>query len=817
MHPILAPHEITRAAAGGKGAALQALAAAGFDVPPFFVIRAEALHQQDTRPVLDDALTAALPAALAALGPGPYAVRSSGRAEDGAEHSHAGQFHTALDVEAAAVAGAIAEVWASGLTDSLRAYAALKGTAPAGAPAIVVQQMVPARAAGVAFSADPVSGLRDRQVVSAVAGLGEALVSGAADGEDWTFDATGPVTTPQNPEVLTLPEAEAVAALATRAEAHFGTPQDIEWAFDGARLHMLQSRPVTTPLRPRPHPDNTLVVLDNSNIVESYPGLVSPLTYSFATYVYARVYRAFVGLLGVPPREIEANAPVFDNLLARVSGRVYYNLGNWYRALALLPGFSRNRDHMETMMGVESPLPDELKASIGPAPATGLTRLAESLRTARVALGLLWAALRLPATRRRFMARLEAALTAGPVPEQASLTELAAIWRRIEADLLDRWDAPLINDFLCMMAYGGSRKLLERWAGVEGLALHNDVMIGQGDIISAEPARAIAEMGRMAADAGIADRLTEGPEVLAAHPALHAAFEAYLARFGDRCTEELKLESIPLGEDPAGLLAAIAASAARPPVPAPARPAPDWHALIPGHPLRRALARAATAYAKARVRDRENLRFERTRIFGHARRVLRAMGREFWAMGRLDDPRDVFLLTVGELLGAIEGNALTRDLRALAAARAEERARDAATDDPPERILARGATLPPGQTNTAAAPEPQAPGTTRKGTGCSAGRVTAPARVIRDPMREHLATGEILVARNTDPGWIAVFAGASAIVVEKGSLLSHSAIVARELGIPCVVGLKGATTWVPDGARLTVDGETGEVRLAGDQ
>ncbi len=84
-------------------------------------------------------------------------------------------------------------------------------------------------------------------------------------------------------------------------------------------------------------------------------------------------------------------------------------------------------------------------------------------------------------------------------------------------------------------------------------------------------------------------------------------------------------------------------------------------------------------------------------------------------------------------------------------------------------------------------------------------------------MREHLATGEILVARNTDPGWIAVFAGASAIVVEKGSLLSHSAIVARELGIPCVVGLKGATTWVPDGARLTVDGETGEVRLAGDQ
>ena len=104
------------------------------------------------------------------------------------------------------------------------------------------------------------------------------------------------------------------------------------------------------------------------------------------------------------------------------------------------------------------------------------------------------------------------------------------------------------------------------------------------------------------------------------------------------------------------------------------------------------------------------------------------------------------------------------------------------------------------------------------GTGCSAGQVQAKARVIRDPRTEALEPADILVARHTDPGWIAVFSNASAIVVERGSLLSHSAIVARELGIPCVVGLKGATQWIEDGETVRVNGATGEVeRVDGDK
>ncbi|NNF25218.1 MAG: phosphoenolpyruvate synthase, partial [Rhodobacteraceae bacterium] len=228
-------------------------------------------------------------------------------------------------------------------------------------------------------------------------------------------------------------------------------------------------------------------------------------------------------------------------------------------------------------------------------------------------------------------------------------------------------------------------------------------------------------------------------------------------------------------------------------------------------PLRRWLARWVIGWAKARVRDRENLRFERTRIFGRARQVFLALGREFTALGLLRAPRDVFYLTTAEVLGAVEGFGLSPELSALAEMRAAEDAQSAQRPDPPERVELRGPTAAAAST---AQPAPAAAGTSeaeRTGTGCSAGTVTAKARVIRDPRRESLAPGDILVARHTDPGWIAVFSNASAIVVERGSLLSHSAIVARELGIPCVVGLKGATDWIADGETITVNGGTGRV------
>jgi pyruvate,water dikinase len=797
--------------AGGKGAVLADLAD-GFAIPPFFVVPADAVSSDGLRDDMRNDLTQA----LAALGAGPFAVRSSGVEEDGAGAAHAGQFESRLNVPAHAVEETIGAVWRSGFSESLAAYRQARGLSAAPQPpAVVVQRMVAATCAGVAFTADPVSGDPEIVVISAVRGLGDRLMSGEANGDTYRVDRTGERRDRITSTILSDAQIRAVAGLARGVEARYGAPQDIEWAFEGERLYLLQSRPITA-LPPTDYAE--VGVWDNSNIVESYPGVVSPFTFSFARRIYGHVYRAFSAMMGVSPDAIAAQRATFDTMLGRVHGRVYYNLPAWYRALSLFPGFKANRAFMEQMMGVGEPLPAGLTEHIAPAQATAGAKLADRLRLALVLMRLIAANATLSRTIRRFNVRLDAALAEPDADLEAlSAVALAARFRALEAQLLERWDAPLINDFLCMIAFGASRKALERWAGPEGLALHADVMIGQGDIVSAEPARRIREMGERArGHASLIGRLDAGDSGAAfADAEVGPLLSAYVARFGDRCTEELKLESVTLHEDPRSLLRAVSA-AARAPVPEPRKTAPDARAILDrlfrGKPVKRFLAGRLLSWAKARVRDRENLRFERTRLFGRVRRIVRASGRRLAEAGLLVDADDVFLLTVEEWLGAVEGGTPDRNLKILTALRAVEMEEDLARADPPERLTIRGGFLA-GLDAAAASVVVGEEGAdaVRTGQACCAGVVEARVRVIVDPRNETLEPGEILVARHTDPGWIAVFANAAGVIAERGSLLSHSAIVAREMGVPCVVALKGATRWLKTGDRVRLDGGTGRV------
>ncbi len=814
------------AQAGGKGAALAKLQSA-FTVPAFFVISADGFDDAGLKPDAADGLAAA----LAALGAGPFAVRSSGREEDGADAAHAGQFTTELNVMAADVSDAAHRVWRSGFTETLAQYRRSHGLPDTPQPpAVVVQVMVAARAAGVAFSADPVSGDRNVCIISAVNGLADRLVGGEVDGDSYRVAADGRTIDAQladGVEVLDEARRTEVAALARQSARHFGSPQDIEWAFDEGGLKLLQSRPITT-LAPLTSNDDTLTIWDNSNIVESYPGVVSVLTFSFARYVYSHVYQAFAVLMGVEQGVVDERRTVFENMLGRVDGRVYYNLLNWYRALALFPGFKANRSFMEGMMGVSEALPQELAEAIAP-PETNSGELArDKRRLFRVGLGLVGHEVRIRSTIRAFYLRLNRALAKDDAAIRAmSLSALAAEYRELEQQLLAKWDAPLINDFLCMVAFGVTQKAMTKWGGAEGAVFLGNVLIGQGDIISAEPARRIREMGLIAAKhPGLAARLTAG-DVAAIRevPALESEFGAYIVKFGDRCTQELKLESIPLDEEPRQLVMAIGAAAMRGAATGEtssggkARAVPEV-ALpldrIIRDPVQRQMATWLIAWTKARVRDRENLRFERTRLFGRVRRIFLAMGDRLVAGGVLADRRDVFHLTVEELLGAIEGAGVTTDIKALAALRKAEHEGALRRLDPPERIEMRGAHILGAAAAPAVAPSGTDQAETRSGLACCRGVVTARVRVIEDPRVEALVPGEILVARHTDPGWIAVFANAAGVIAERGSLLSHSAIVAREMGVPCVVAVKGVTAWLKTGDTVRLDGGAGTVeRLQG--
>jgi pyruvate,water dikinase len=230
-------------------------------------------------------------------------------------------------------------------------------------------------------------------------------------------------------------------------------------------------------------------------------------------------------------------------------------------------------------------------------------------------------------------------------------------------------------------------------------------------------------------------------------------------------------------------------------------------------PLRRRIFWWVLRQARKRVRDRENLRFARTQVFGRARHIFVELGRRFYSAGALADARDVFYLNVDEILGFVEGTATSITLHELAALRKAEFARYQALPALAERFVTYGAVYE-GNTFQGVSPVQAqfSDGDERQGIGCCAGAVRGRVRVVTDPLSVVLAPGDILVAERTDPSWILVMPAAAGLLVARGSLLSHTAIVARELGIPAIVGLAGVTQWLQDEDEVEFDGATGVVR-----
>jgi phosphohistidine swiveling domain-containing protein len=798
---------------GGKAHNLARLGTvAGARVPPWFALAVTAHERFASSTELPAALGEELTAALTARGlmGRTLAVRSSATAEDAASASFAGQFASVLGVEAepslAAVWTAIRAVWDSSRNAHALAYAGARADGAATRMGVVIQALVPARAAGVAFSLDPVSGDRSVAVVSSVLGLGERLVSGEADAD--TFRVRGAEIASVEPattlDALSITEAQAieVARMARTLETAFGTPQDVEWAFAPTtpggddELHIVQARPITAAA-----PRGERRLWDNSNIVESYGGVTTPLTYSFARGVYEEVYRQFLDVLGVHPSLIEARRDVLANMLGLIEGRVYYDLLNWYRVLALLPGYALNRPFMERMMGVREALADP-----PPPPSSG-----ERWRDGGRALRMLW---RLWREHRAMDANVAAFLalvdrTLAPVEreplERLDATALVARYRALEAALLKHWRAPLVNDFFAMIWFGILGRLVEKWLPGSPPTLVNDLLVGEGGIISTEPARWLMRLARLEES----------------DPAFAKGVQEYLDKFGDRCVGELKLETLPPRDDPGFVermvrgyraqgVAADDGGARESAI----RTAAESHVRSRLGAVRRRVLFFVLGHARARIRDRENLRFERTRVFGAVRRLFATIGRRLHERGALRAPRQVFHLTTDEVFAAAATGSAPRDWATLAEQRIEEFAGYERSPAPPERFETFGAVVVPRQSPSRVAGSGSDPAELR-GLGCCPGVVRAPVRVVRDPSKAGQLAGHILVAERTDPGWTLLFPSASGLLVQRGSLLSHSAIVAREIGLPCVVAIPGLMEVLVDGELVEMDGATGVVRRLG--
>ena len=795
-----------------------------------------------------EVLRRAISEAYGRLGDGvPVAVRSSATAEDLPGASFAGQQDTYLNVVGVeSVLEAVQRCWASLWTGRAVSYRATNGIGPRGVRlAVVVQRMVDASVAGVLFTANPVTGKRRQAVIDASPGLGEAVVSGAVNPDHFVANTAtgeiverrlgdkrvavvaGPRGGTERVELaadgasLSDDQILALAQLGARVEEHYGTPQDTEWAIDGeGGIWLLQARPITTlfPLpEGAPTDDEDLRVYFSFNVAQGVYGPLTPM----GIQVFRLITSSVARFAGHPPQNPYRGAAFF----IEAAGRMFIDVTPVLRSEQGRRLFERFMSNMEART-----VPIVRQLVNDPRLATVPTNRRQILRTLLLAFARGRTPLRVaealarPERARARAARVVARLgTSGEMsPETGAAGYLAAAERLLRdgpPEIL-RNVPPVFAAGLAANALAG--KLLgdlatddERRVAMRALPHNPTTEMDLALWTLAKEARADADSARALGQIP--------PERLAAEhsdgslpPKLQSGLTDFLRLYGHRGVAEIDLGLPRWSEDPTYIMGVLA-NYLRLEDP---QSAPD---LQFGRATREAevmvaeLTRRATGKGRlrgalvrfllGRARELSGLRempkFCIVLLMARVRDLLWPVGEELAQAGRLMRAGDIFFVTVPEAWATLAGE----DLRPLVRERRTAYEQETGRRHVPRLLLSDG-TEPTAGTRDAAGADG-----VLGGTPASGGVVTGKARVILEPDGAHLEPGEILVAPSTDPGWTPLFLTAGGLVMEMGGPMSHGAIVAREYGIPAVVGVPDATERIETGQRITIDGSDGVVNL----
>lgn len=790
-------------------------------------------------------------AAYAGLGRPRVAVRSSATTEDLPDLSFAGQQDTMLNVVGeAALFRALVQCWSSLWTSRAIGYRARNGIPHEDAAlAVVIQQMVDSEVSGVMFTANPLTGKRSETVIEATLGLGEALVSGRVEPDRYVVDASagrilerrigakafsvracadgGTVEARENAAGRAALPDWAVLELATlgrRVATLFGSPQDIEWAQSAGRSYLLQARPVTSlfPL-PDAFPGDEVRVLMSAGAFQGVLDPISPLgtdVFHLALpKAFARVGGPFAR--GRVPRWMVAGQRWFIDVTGFLRRQ-------WTRTIL--------RNGLRVIEPITGEALDEVLAHYVPAPAKSrlwldawspgfLALLGRAL--GNLTYNLLWPDRGRARIQRRLAMEIEAFgphnAAAQSLAARVALLEqaLAAVPRTLLPVLMPGLAVGLgslhVLHRLTSDLPDGKRRVLEMTRGLP----HN--VTTEMDLALWGVARAIRSDTSAAALFGTLDAGALAREVLAGRlpTAAQAAIDGFLRDYGMRGIAEIDLGKPRWRDDPMALIQVLQSylrieEGERAPDAVFRRGAEVAERALASlmADLRRTrfgwlkafVAKCAARRLRALAGLRESPKFTVMGMLGMARSSLLASGHELAASGILHSPEDLFFLHIDELRSLAGGD--TRDWAPLVEERRRAYTREQRRRRVPRVLLTDGRAFFGG----AGDGEPVG-GSTLSGMPVSPGDAVGLVRVVANPASAQLNPGEILVCRGTDPAWTPLFLAAAALVTEVGGLITHGAIVAREYGIPAVVGVHGATTRLRTGDRIRVDGTHGTVTL----
>jgi phosphohistidine swiveling domain-containing protein len=791
---------------------------------------------------------AALRAAYAELGDPAVAVRSSATAEDLPFASFAGQQDSYLGVVGAdALTDAVRRCWASLWSERAVAYRSANGISHRGVGlAVVVQRQVDAAAAGVLFTANPVTGTRTETVIDASRGAGQAVVSGTVNPDHFVLDtATARVLhrTPAGPAAgrpsLSDAQLSELTSLGDRVQRLLGGPQDAEWVIDaGGEVWLTQSRPITT-----------LYPLDDLSAGEE--GL------AFEAGAGTRVYLCGTLLQGLTRPLTPMGLSVLGGVGNRNGPWKYRNpglrmfvdltpalrskLGRRYllqvlpladgRSAAVFPALLEDPRFRVVRPSRKFAAKVERRGRPVPTRSTARTRRAERSRSAEVtaSLGL-------------FLKLLPPLVRAAVRPE-AELRRAQAYGKRLEAELVPPEPATAFQrlDYAQHILDGTVSGLIQATlpgpaTGYIMLALARRLLRGIAEpreletVLRGLPHNVTTEMDLELWDAARALStdpasreafLQRRPDELAASfhagalpPPAQAGVRRFLSRYGHRAVAEIDLGMPRWAEEPDHILGMITNYLrVEDPEQAPDRQfaratehaEARIHALVERVAARSRWRARLLGLALRRVRELSGLRelpkFNIVMVLADMHRQLSRIGAELARNGSIAAPEDVFFLNFDEVRVGLRG----ADLCGIVADRRRLYDRELRRRHIPRILLSDGTDV------EAAMMAKSPPAHGLSGTPASAGTATGKVRVVLDPVGAHLEPGEILVAPSTDPGWTPLFLTAGALVMEMGGVISHGSVVAREYGIPAVVGVPDATTRLHTGQTVTVDGFAGTV------
>lgn len=851
---------------GGKGANLGEMTQAGFPVPGGFCVTTDAYKDFiATSPEMADFfadLAASAPNdldRLRALGdrirthlqrlpvPAPirdaviqawkkqgtdssYAIRSSATAEDLPNASFAGQQDTYLNIKGEEeLLQHVRKCWASLFTDRALSYRAKNGFDHREVYlAIVVQQMVLPDISGIMFTADPANGNRTVVSIDAGFGLGEALVSGLVSADlykvknhtvinkkisrkklaIYPLPEGGTVTrdlpaAEQEKQVLTDQQLTALAALGKKIERHYGRPQDIEFCAVNGEFFIVQSRPVTT-LYPLPDiPQQPLRVLLSFGHVQMMTDAMEPLGLSVLKILFpADIFKEAGGRIFIDLTDLlhyKIARLVFPKLLTNADEA----MSRAVETIVKRPEFLAGRG------AANATAPAAVRKLLGPIFRAAWT----NLRTGDPKMG--------KPQVEDFM-RQRIARTRRALDGLQGADRLRAVQRELDILLLDVLHAVIPHVLPGLIASVLLKKIIIR--KFKDAAEFNRLN-------KSLPGNVTSEMGLELGD--LADMLRELPEVreylkTAADPTFYAgldripggkvfgqAFEGFIDKYGMRCPGEIDLTNPRWYEAPTQLVSALLSHLRS------LKPGEHRRRFAEGEKeaeaaARRILASAEGNYFQSRILARliavfrncgglrEHHKYLLVAVMGESKKAIMEEAGELVKKGALAQAEDVYFLRLDELIQLLEDN--LANVPELIARRREQYQWHQSLK-PPRVMTSEGEIV------TVPARRGPVPEDTLIGSPVSAGVAEGIARVILRPENAVLNQGEILVAPHTDPGWTPLFQSAIAIVTEVGGLMTHGAVIAREYGIPAVVGVDDATTLIKDGQKLRVDGTQGQVSI----